>query len=380
MHALLLLLVSASPDNASLAEKIVADVAVVKEKEVVLLVGAGDDLPLLRELYVAAAKRGAQPLIRIDEVDLARRWFEIVPERFDANAPALEEKLIPLADVVITVDRRDSAALKKVPAARRMAAMAAFGKLGELRNKRGTRQIYLGNGLFPSKESAKAVGVSEGDLKKLYEAGIGVDYGALGGSAQAVKALLAPGKPINIRTPAGTDLKLTLGKKPLVVSDGVIGTDDVKAGGAALTTWLPAGEVYGLVDGADGKIVQPRLTFDGEDIKDLVITVQAGKVTSMTAKPSKAFDAFKALYDAGPAGKDALSTIDIGVNPGVKAKGKKLNDFVTEGTVSLNVGGDDWAGGTNTSGYGATLYLPDATVTVDGNVFIENGDIKFASK
>jgi len=249
--------------------------------------------------------------------------------------------------------------------------------------KRKTRSVALGNGLAPGKANAKALGVSEAELSTLFWAGVGTDYKALNARGEAVKAAVPAGKDIVVTTPAGTNLKLKLTAKPMSISDGVISAEEFKAGGPGLLTWLPAGEVYGLIDpaSAEGKVVVPRYVFQGEDVKDLTVTVKAGKVTEMTAKPSKAFDRLKQLFDAAGAGKDSLSILDFGVNADVKApKGKQLLSFVPAGAITLMLGGDTWAGGTNTATFGAALFLPDATVLVDGKPVVEKGELKVAAK
>ena len=186
-------------------------------------------------------------------------------------------------------------------------------------------------------------------------------------------------KQLVITTPGGTNLKLRLKSKTLGISDGVITPEELKEGGARLLTWLPAGEVYALVDptSAEGKIVVTRHFFEGEDVKDLTLTIEGGKVTSMTAKPSKAFDRLKQLFDAAPAGKESLSVLDFGVNADVKApKGKQLLSFVPAGAVTFFVGRDIWAGGKNNTTFDLTLFLPDSTVTADGQLVVEKGELK----
>lgn len=72
-----------------------------------------------------------------------------------------------------------------------------------------------------------------------------------------------------------------------------------------------------------------------------------------------------------------VGILDVGLNADVKApKGKQLLSFVPAGAVTLMLGGDVWAGGTNNSPYGQPLFQPDATLTVDGTAIIEKGAFK----
>lgn len=369
-----------APDFAATADRILGDVLGVKANEVVAIDAEPTDLAMVEALFVGVGMRGAMPLTRIQWPVLHKKWLQVVPEGHDALRASMEEKLIPLVDVRIYIERADNPALFSDVAPSRITAYEkTLSGLGEKRMKRKTRSVWLGNGLTPSKANAKQLGISEAELSSIFWAGIGTDYRALSFRAEALKNAVPETKQLVITTPGGTDLKLRVKSKTLGVSDGVITPEEVKEGGARLLTWLPAGEVYALIDptSAEGKIVVTRHLFEGEDIKDLTLIIKGGKVTEMTAKPSKAFDRLKALFDGSPAGKDSLSVLDFGVNTDVKApRGKQLLSFVPAGAVTLFVGRDIWAGGANSTTFDMTLFLPDSTVTADGKPVVEKGELK----
>lgn len=367
-------------DFAATADKILGDVLGVKAGEVVAIDAEPSDLAMVEALFVATGQRGALPLTRIEWPEMHKKWLQTVPEANDATRAALEEKLIPLVDVRIFIERADNPALFKDVAASRITAYEkTLTGLGEKRMKRKMRSVWLGNGLTPSKANAKQLGLTEAELSAIFWAGVGTDYRALASRAEAVMAAVPETKQLVITTPGGTNLKLRLKSKTLGISDGVITPEELKEGGARLLTWLPAGEVYALIDpsSAEGKIVVTRQLFEGEDVKDLTLTIAGGKITAMTAKPSKAFDRLKQLFDSAPAGKDSLSVLDFGVNADVKApKGKQLLSFVPAGAVTFFVGRDAWAGGSNNTTFDLPLFLPDATVTADGKPVVEKGELK----
>lgn len=367
-------------DFSGTADRILGDVLGVKAGEVVAIDAEPSDLAMVEALFVAIGQRGALPLTRIEWPEMHKKWLQTVPEANDATRAALEAKLIPLVDVRIFIERADNPALFKDIAPTRITAYEkTLTALGEQRMKRKTRSVWLGNGLTPSKANAKQLGLTEAELSNIFWAGVGTDYRALSSRAEAVMRAVPETKQLVITTPGGTNLKLRLKSKTLGISDGVITPEELKEGGARLLTWLPAGEVYALVDptSAEGKIVVTRHFFEGEDVKDLTLTIEGGKVTSMTAKPSKAFDRLKQLFDAAPAGKESLSVLDFGVNADVKApKGKQLLSFVPAGAVTFFVGRDIWAGGKNNTTFDLTLFLPDSTVTADGQLVVEKGELK----
>ena len=94
----------------------------------------------------------------------------------------------------------------------------------------------------------------------------------------------------------------------------------------------------------------------------------------MTGGPG--FEAIKAQYDAAGQGKDEFSMFDIGINPAVKLPaGTKLLSWVPAGMVSLGIGGNVWAGGTNECAYGFSGFVPGSTVTIDGKPLVEKGSL-----
>jgi hypothetical protein len=46
------------------------------------------------------------------------------------------------------------------------------------------------------------------------------------------------------------------------------------------------------------------------------------------------------------------------------------------GMVTIGIGGNAWAGGTNKEPFSLVHHLPGATVTLDGKALIENGKLK----
>jgi leucyl aminopeptidase (aminopeptidase T) len=132
----------------------------------------------------------------------------------------------------------------------------------------------------------------------MFWTGVNIDYSQLQARGEQVKAALA-GNEVHLTNPNGTDLKLRVQGRPVLVSDGLISADDLKRGGAALAVYLPAGEVYTTpVPGtAAGRIVDSRSFYRGKQIDNLTLTVAGGKVTAMTGA-GPGYAGLKAEYDA----------------------------------------------------------------------------------
>lgn len=368
---------AAGPDARSVAERVVGQVAGVKEGEVVVITAPDTEAELAAQLGWAARRKKADFIQQLFREKDGRRSFDELPAELDTLPQTAALKLTSITDMTISVSRTDNLALMKdVPEERRQARWSSGTTLEDAARKRGVRSVDIGNGIFPTDATAKRFGMKKADLEKLFWSSVDVDYSKLQATGEAVKAALG-GKVLKIKSDAGTDLTMAIEKRPVSVSDGIISDADRKAGGANLTVWLPAGEVYLVpVPGtAEGTLVLPRSFSDDVEIVDLALTIKAGKVVD--AKAKKGLEAFKKRYDAAGAGKDELGYVDLGVNPALLApKGSKLQSWVSAGTVTVGIGNNQWAGGTNLATYGYAGHLTTATVTVDDKPVVEKGVLK----
>ena len=261
--------------------------------------------------------------------------------------------------------------------------MAARGKAGEAVGqaflKNNVRTVEIGNNLYPTPWRAERFGMGEDELAKTFWNGVNLDYSELQTRGEQVKAALAGGNEVHITNPNGTDLKVRVQGRPVLVSDGIISADDLKRGGAAVAVYLPAGEVYTTpVPGtAEGKVVDSRSFYRGKQVDNLTLTFAGGKVTAMTGSGPGYAD-LKAEYDAvHDPRKDLFGFVDLGINPNVTLPAtSKVGNWVPAGTVTVGTGGNTWAGGDNSVPYGTTISLPGSTVTLDGKPIVESGALK----
>ena len=185
------------------------------------------------------------------------------------------------------------------------------------------------------------------------------------------------GRELRITNPNGTNLRVGIAGRPIVISDGVITSASI-ASGEKTSVWLPAGEAFftPVTGTAEGKIVVPRYYYQGKAVENLTLIVKGGHVVSMTA--SSGFEPLQASWNASPAGRDLLSVVDFGINPNITIPaGAQFDAWVPAGMVTLSVGNDTWAGGSNNVPFGLSAFLPGSTVTVDGIPIVEKGTAKF---
>lgn len=370
---------AAPTDLEQLSNRLVTDVAGIKEGEIVFINGAVRDLELLENLNTDARKVGAFPIVTIGSDRMFKKYYEEVPEKYDSQTPDLDLKLATLPDVAITIDTNDADNLTEGIAPARLAAVGkANAPVGDLYLKRNVRRIEIGNNLYPTAYRAKRFGMSQDDLTKTFWEAVNADYSAIQATGEKVRTELSTGKEVHITNTNGTDLKVKIEGRQFFVSDGIISADDVKKGGPAVAVYIPAGEVFcSAVPGtAEGKVVESQTFFRGKEVNNLTLTFVAGKLTEMTGS-GPGFADLKASYDANGEGKELFGFVDFGINPNLKIwPMSKVGNWVQSGMVTVGIGNNTWAGGDNKVSYGMTNYLPGSTVTVDGKTVVENGVLK----
>lgn len=363
-------------DFKSVAAKVVQQSAAVREGEIVLISGTDEDLPLLEDIAIEVQKAGGYPLVTVNTEQFRRRTYDEVPAKYDARTPALARKLIEIEDVFITTESGEGRTLKGVPPARMAARAKAFAPVLELARKRNVRTVALGNGLYPSAERAEQFGMSREELGRLMYGGIDADYSQLQATGEQVRKALSAGKELHITNPAGTDLRVGIAGRPVQVSDGVISPEDRKRGGAALSVWLPAGEVYltPVPGTANGVIVADHLFYQGDRIEGLRFEVKDGKLVGMTAKSG--LDPLQQFYQLAGPGKDVFGVVDIGINPGIELpEGGAVNVWSRAGAVTVVLGDNTWAGGDNQVNFAVSPEIGNATVEVDGTPLVKDGKL-----
>ena len=366
------------PNLSATAQALATRAVQLKEGDLVLITGAVRDAELLEDLATEVRKQGAFPLIRLASERAARRYYDVVPQQYDAQTPAWDKLITEHVDVQILVDATAQEGLFADVSQQRLQATAqAAAPLGMEALKRGVRTVEVGNGLYPTAARATNFGMSQDELARLFWDAVNADPATLAGTAAKLKGVLATAKQVRITHPNGTDVTVAVNGPKAIVNDGSISPDDQKAAGANLTQYLPAGEVYvTLVPGsANGKLVADRYWYQGKAIDGLTLQIANGKVTGMTA--TSGLEPLQQAYAAAGPGRDAVGIIDFGINPAIPAgPDARVLTWVPAGMVTLAIGNDVWAGGTNNVSFGLSPFLPGSTVAVDGRTIIEGGALR----
>jgi aminopeptidase len=365
-------------DYEALAQKLVNQCARIHEGEIVFINGGVHETELLEDIAVNVRKLGAFPLVTIGSDRMTRRMFTEVPVKYDNQSPELDLKLASMVTATISVSYNEAPGLLvDIPPERFITIGKTSEPANELLVKRNVKGVTLGNGLYPTEALAKQFGLTIKELSDVFWNGVNVDYPKLEATGKTVKTILSGGKEVQITNANGTDIKMRIENRQVLVSDGSLSDEDLRKGYAASQVYLPAGEVFlaPVIGTAEGKVVVDRLFYQDKEIIGLTLTFQKGKLTSMTAKSG--IEPFKAIYDAAESGKEEFASIDLGINPNVKSKpGSKFVAWMPAGMITVNIGNNIWAGGENKNPFGFNFFLPGSTLKVDGKVLVENGILK----
>lgn len=366
-----------TPDLVGVASNLTA-AGMITPGDRVLIFGNVRDYELLENIAVETMKLGGNPLIAVGREKLTRRSYDEVPAAFDTLPPTLGIALANAFDVQLSVDAGESDTALAGISADRLAARAKAGEPAVAAGyKRIIRSVNLGNGLYPTAQTAERLGITQAELTAMFWRAAAVPVASIRAAGEGVRAAIASAPQITITAPNGTNLTVTLDAAHSMVSDGALTAEKLKGGPAAAVTWLPAGEVLvpAKMGTAEGTLVADRYFFQGSEIRGLTLAFTKGKLTSMTA--TSGLEKLKALYDAAVGGKDAFGYIDIGVNPEAKVPTNTgLIVWMAPGAVTVGVGDNRGWGGTNASTFGLAMPLSGATLVAGGKTLIENGTLK----
>jgi leucyl aminopeptidase (aminopeptidase T) len=370
--------VVAQPPDLQLVARNLVQSARVAPGDKVFISGGIRDAALLEHIAVETMKAGGQPLIALGSEQLARRSYDEVPETYDTLEPTLGLALVNMMDVQISVDVGEAEApLAHVPQARLTARAKTFEPVNQAFLRRGVRLVSLGNDLYPTASTSQRLGIAQPELASTFWKAASVPADSLRAKGEALRSTIAKAKTLTITHPNGTNISFGVDAGRGFISDGAITPEKVKQGGAAVQTWLPAGELIlpAAAGTANGKIVINKMLWRGKEVHDLTLSYAGGRLTSMTAASN--VEGLKTAYDGAGGLKDQFGYVDVGLNPATTLPlGSGRVVWTVPGSVTVGLGDNRGFGGTNASDFSLATQLPGATLTADGTTVIDKGTIK----
>ena len=204
------------------------------------------------------------------------------------------------------------------------------------------------------------------------------DYAALAAAQEAFEDAMR-GATVRVTTPAGTDISFGIGDRPVTKQDGNASAARALMGRNLIDreVELPAGaiRVAPIEESVIGTVVFPPSVWGGERAENLTLRFERGVMVSLEAS-SGARAALREIEEAGDAGK-AFREFALGFNPllAIPSSGERWIPYYGygAGVVRLSLGDNTELGGNVGGGYVRWNFFVDATVTVDGETWVEDG-------
>lgn len=364
-----------APDYQAIARQIVGESVQVKNDEGVVISGDATKIPLMEALAVEVAKAGGHPHMILESEKATKRIItEAQPQYVERpNKMGLAE--LKQASVFITLSSTDDPSIMAgVPEERVVLARKANQAYVNKLYAQPVRTAVLGNPDMPTAGVAKFHGVPLATFEKRFWDAVGASHASIEQNAEKVKQALAAGREIHITTKAGTDIRMSIAGRKIMMTDGVIHEPPVDK---PSSVWLPAGEVYTSPERAtvNGRIVVPLYVYGGTKIRDLKLTFQGGRLTDIQATQNG--NLLKEAVAMASGDKDQFAFLDIGVNPkSAMIPNSTYCSFEMNGMVTVGIGQHPWAESANVSEFAEVFFVPQATVEVDGRTIVKDGKIQ----
>jgi hypothetical protein len=216
------------------------------------------------------------------------------------------------------------------------------------------------------------------EIGRVYQRALAeTDYAALARLQRRFEDAMRGGD-VHVTTPLGTDLRFRIGDRPMTRQDGDASARRARQARNLIDreVELPAGavRVAPIEETVEGRIAFPPSIWSGERVEGLVLTLRGGQVVAVVAATGRT--AVEAeLARAGEAGRWFREfALGMNVSLAVPADGSWIPYYgYGAGVVRLSLGDNTELGGKVGGGYVRWNFFTDATVTVGGDTWVQDG-------
>ncbi len=358
-------------DASTIARAVVARMALTKGERVLLVAAPGIDDSLITPFHQRITAAGGEWLGAIATTGSGPSEWET---DFTRGASELADSA--LTDYLAKVD-----VAVMLPAAGASApiygAMQSVLKRGKAAGR--TRTIHFHWSGAYSLEG-DTLPITDAIARTYARALLRTDYAALA-RKQLAFAKAARLAVIRVTTPEGTDLRFSIGDRPVTRQDGDASGARARQARNLIDreVELPAGavRVAPIEESVNGKIAFPTSTWNGERVEGLVMTFERGRVVAFDAKTGTAGVQHELRQGNGAA--RYFRELVVGLNPLLKI----VHDEQTwipyygygAGVVRLSLGDNSELGGLVRGSYLRWNLFPDATVTIGKETWVKDGTL-----
>lgn len=218
---------------------------------------------------------------------------------------------------------------------------------------------------------ARVAALTQWVPEMLQGGGIAADFQAIEPRVMRMAAIWDAGSTVRVTSAAGTDMTLDI--------RGREGTPHAKTGVVRTGTFHPIPDIESPVSPVTGNgviVCDASIPYLGIGLlsEPVTLTVVDGRVTSI--KGGKAADTVRAAWEAmQDPNVYNLAELGIGMNPECRLTGRMLDDEGVASTCHFGIGSSYTLGGTVKAKCHYDFVLHDPTITVDGQVVMEAGEL-----
>lgn len=206
------------------------------------------------------------------------------------------------------------------------------------------------------------------------------DYAALAEKQREIESALR-GQTIHVTSPSGTDIRFTIGDRPVTRQDGDASASRMSSARNLIDreVELPPGamRMAPIENSVNGTIAFPDSTWSETAVQGLVMTFKAGKVVDYQATTGR--DAVAAELEAGGTAAHSFREFALGVNPLMVIQEEPIPWIPAygygAGVVRFSLGNNLELGGTVGGDYVRWNFFTDTTVTIGNDVWVKDGKL-----
>lgn len=198
---------------------------------------------------------------------------------------------------------------------------------------------------------------------------INTDYDFIVRKSQRLADLFSIGKRIQVTTKEGTDLSIPIARHRGIANIGIVSEP-----GAFCT--LPSGEARVTPDrrGTNGTLlIDGSIPAIGIVKQPIVLHIKSGYAYQITGG-KEALDLRKKLKPFGTPSRN-IAEFGIGTNPRAILTGCSIEDEKVLGSAHIALGSPDFEGGSLQRNFHLDLVFQKPTVSLDGHLIIEKGNL-----
>jgi leucyl aminopeptidase (aminopeptidase T) len=356
------------------ARNIVTKYLQVRTGENAIIESWSHTMPMASAMVDELRRVGGNVLFLYNDEDAWWRAIDRKQSKLLGEASAAEWGALKAADVFVNFwGPGDADRLEKLPDKPGNEAFASNWPWYTVARKAGLRGVRMTEG-FVTQGRARRWGLDRARWGQSMQRASLIDPEQLARAGARLRKVLARGKTVRITHSNGTDLEVALAGVAPRLTDGRPHPYHKGDPPSGMLQQVPAGTLDVALDSktAEGSFHANRRTniwwtvHSGGSLE-----FAGGRLTSYSFGEGE--EEFVRQYQNGTTGKDRTSILKLGLNPAVRDVPNL--ETVEGGSVSLQIGGNRYLGGSNGSNFFSWFSLAGSEIAIDGRPVVRAGKL-----